>query len=113
MKGRRPGGETEPATDAEGEGLASPDEETVPEPPGELLGLVIVVPNGVGPGGTDAPGRGVAVAGTAVGLGVGRTVGRGVGPGVGGGGTGVGEGAVTTTCPGTGNDGFVPKVLTE
>jgi hypothetical protein len=76
---------------------------------------VTVVPNGVAPGVAEIPGRGVAVAGTPVGLGVGRTVGRGVGLGVGGGGTGVGAsvgvGPVTKTETGV-EDGVVPRLPT-
>ena len=96
LNGRRPG-DPAPAGDGEGDGLAAADEAAAPESPGELLGLVTVVPNGVGPGGSDVPGAGVAVAGMPVGFGVGLTVGLGVA--LGGGGTGVevgGGGAVTT-----------------
>jgi hypothetical protein len=74
-----------------------------------------VVPNGVGPGVSDPPGTGVAVAGPAVGRGVGLAVGPGVGPGVGGGGTGVGTGVgvgpVTTTETGV-EDGVDPRLPT-
>jgi hypothetical protein len=70
----------------------------------------MVVPNGVGPGATDVPGSGVAVAGTVVGRGVGRGVGGGgtVGTGVG---TGVGVGPVTKTETGV-EDGVVPRLPT-
>lgn len=111
MKGRLPGGETTPLDDADGDGLSAPDAEA----PAEMLASVTVVPKGVGPGVDDAPGRGVAVAGTLVGRGVGLGVGLAVGFGVvvggGGPGVGVGVGGVTTTDTGV-EDGFVPRLLT-
>ena len=77
-----------------------------------------VVPKGVGEtaGGMDAPGTGVAVAGTVVGRAV--PLGVAVGGGGGGGGVGrrvgagVGEGAVTTIV-GPAILGFVAAVLTD
>ena len=78
----------------------------ISEPEGEPLGSVIVVPKGVGETlcVVEAPGPGVAVAGTDVGRGVGRAVAPGPGVAVGGGvGAAVGDGVggsvgdVTTT----------------
>ena len=116
LNGRRPG-DPAPAGEGEGEGLASLDDAAASEGPSAALGSVIVVPKGVGPGVTEVPGTGVAVAGRPVGRGVGLGVGRGVGLGVGGGGTGVGlgvgVGAVTMTCVVTLNCGLVPPLLTE
>lgn len=112
MKGREPDGT------ADGDGLLDPlgRVDPAPEPAGERLGSVTVVPNGVGnaTGVAVDPGTGVDVPG------VGPTVGRGVGLGVavgGGGGAGVavgagvGVGAVTTTV-GPKAVGLMP-VLTE
>jgi hypothetical protein len=109
LKGRDPG-----TAAGEAEGLGDPlgfrEARAVSEPVGEPLGLVIVVPNGVGeiPGETELAGCGVAVAGRGVGRGVGLAVGTGVGTGVGG-----GVGAVTTTGAVGPNVGLVPPLLTE
>jgi hypothetical protein len=112
LNDRRPG-DPIPAGDADGEGVASPDDAAATDSPGELLGLVMVVPNGVGPGVTEVPGTGVAVGGTPVGRGVGLGVGRGVGLGVGGGGTGLGTGVGPATRTATEvEDGFVPRLPT-
>lgn len=85
----------------------------VPEFAGEPLGLVTVVPNGVGEmrAETEPSGTGVAVAGSGVGRGVGLTVGTGVGKGVGAG-VGGGDGAVTTTGAVGPKVGLVPPLLT-
>jgi hypothetical protein len=109
LNGREPGAATGDA-DGLGDSVGFLEERAVPEPVGEPLGLVTVVPNGVGetPGETELPGFGVDVAGTAVGFGVGRgvAVGVGVGTGVGG-----GVGAVTTTVAVGPSVGLVPPLL--
>jgi len=114
LNGRRPG-DPAPAGEGEGEGLASLDDAAASEGPSAPLGSVIVVPKGVGPGVTEVPGTGVAVAGRPVGRGVGLGVGRGVGLGVGGGGTGVGTGVGVGPATRTATeveDGFVPRLPT-
>ena len=108
LNGRDPG-----TAACEADGLGDPpglrEERAVSEPDGEPLGLLTVVPNGVGetPGETELAGCGVAVAGSGVGRGVGLTVGIGVGTGVGG-----GVDAVTTTGAVGPNVGLVPALLT-
>ena len=102
------GGDPAGSVPGDEEGLGDPlgfrEEGAVSEPVGDPLGLLTVVPNGVGagPGETELPGRGVAVAGTGVGLAVGTGVGTGVGGGV---------GAVTITGAVGGRVGLVPPLL--